>query len=228
MGVSLQEAYLGEHVTVRETVELFRSFHREGRGVADTIALLGLEASRDRRVNKLSGGQRQRLALACALVGDPELLFLDEPTTGLDPQARNRLWTVIEEFRASGGTVLLTTHFMDEAARLCDRLVIMDEGQAIARGSPAELIASLHAQQVVEVETEPALEVDWLAALPSVTEVRERGSVRVLAVDDVRLVLPALLDGVARRGLELDRLATHLPTLDDVFLHLTGKDLRDD
>ncbi|MFP5287645.1 MAG: ABC transporter ATP-binding protein, partial [Thermoanaerobaculia bacterium] len=138
LGVSLQETQLNEKLTVAETIRLFRSFYRQGRDPEQVLAALALEEKRDARVGKLSGGQKQRLAVACALVGDPELLFLDEPTTGLDPQSRLQLWQQITDFRAHGGTVLLTTHYMDEAERLCDRVAVIDHGKVIALGTPAE------------------------------------------------------------------------------------------
>jgi ABC-2 type transport system ATP-binding protein len=155
IGVQLQETQLADKLTVKETIRLFRSFYPAGRTVEQVIGLLGLEQKRGARVHRLSGGQRQRLALACALVSDPEILFLDEPTTGLDPQARHRIWDVAREFRDRGGTVILTTHYMDEAARLCDRVAIMDHGRIVAMGSPSGLVESLGRS---EVTREPTLE----------------------------------------------------------------------
>ena len=152
IGVALQDTKLSERLTVEETLRLFRSFYRRGRTIADLIQTVALEEKRHARVGKLSGGQRQRLAVACALAGDPDLLFLDEPTTGLDPQARLNLWEVIERFREAGGTVLLTTHYMEEAARLCDRVAIMDRGRILALGTPAELIQSLGATHQASLE----------------------------------------------------------------------------
>jgi len=136
IGVQLQETQLAEKVTVVETLRLFRSFYKRGQSVDQVIQTVALEEKRNARVGKLSGGQKQRLAVACALVSDPELLFLDEPTTGLDPQARLSLWDVVDKFREGGGTVLLTTHYMEEATRLCDRVAIMDHGKIIALGTP--------------------------------------------------------------------------------------------
>jgi ABC-2 type transport system ATP-binding protein len=146
LGIQLQDTQLAEKLTVRETLALFRSFYRRGRKVADVIDMVQLGEKSDARVGTLSGGQKQRLAVACALVGDPELLFLDEPTTGLDPQSRRQLWGLIEEFRAAGRTVVLTTHYMDEAERLCERVAIVDHGHVIALGTPAELIKSIGAK----------------------------------------------------------------------------------
>src|SRR5436305_6356925 len=150
LGIQLQETQLAEKLTVEETVRLFRSFYPRGRSVDVVIDLVQLGEKRSARVGKLSGGQKQRLALACAMVGDPELIFLDEPTTGLDPQSRRQLWDLIVELRASGRSIVLTTHYMDEAERLCDRVAIVDHGHVIALGSPRELIASLGAEHVVE------------------------------------------------------------------------------
>src|SRR5207302_666626 len=150
MGISLQETKLPEKLLVRETVTLFRSFYRRGLDPGEVIRRVSLEEKAEARVGKLSGGQRQRLAVACALVGDPDLLLLDEPTTGLDPQSRRQLWDLIRDFRTRGRTVLLTTHYMDEAERLCDRVAIIDHGQVIALGTPRALIADLGGEHVIE------------------------------------------------------------------------------
>jgi len=143
LGIQLQDTQLSEKLTVSETLQLFRSFYLRGREVDDVISLVQLEEKSNARIGTLSGGQKQRLAIACALVGDPELLFLDEPTTGLDPQSRRQLWSLIEEFKGTGRTILLTTHYMDEAEKLCDRVAIVDHGHIIAEGSPHELIDSI-------------------------------------------------------------------------------------
>src|SRR6185503_8685191 len=150
LGIQLQETQLADKLTVEETVRLFRSFYTSGRTVDEVIRLVQLDEKRDGRVGKLSGGQKQRLAIACAIVGDPDLLFLDEPTTGLDPQSRRQIWDLVEEFKSTGRTILLTTHYMDEAERLCDRVAIVDHGKIIALGTPRDLIASLGGEQVVE------------------------------------------------------------------------------
>src|SRR5271166_6420707 len=150
LGISLQETRLSEKLSVRETVELFASFYREPRSSDEVLEQLQLTEKADAWVGKLSGGQRQRLAVATALVCNPKILFLDEPTTGLDPQSRRQLWDIIRAFQREGGTVLLTTHYMDEAERLCDRLAIVDHGQIIAEGSPADLIERLGGHHVVE------------------------------------------------------------------------------
>jgi len=146
LGIQLQDTQLAEKLTVRETVDLFRSFYRKSRDANEVIDIVQLAEKREARVGTLSGGQKQRLAIACAMVGDPELLFLDEPTTGLDPQSRRQLWGLIEDFRSTGRSILLTTHYMDEAERLCERVAIVDHGHVIALGSPAELIATIGSQ----------------------------------------------------------------------------------
>jgi ABC-2 type transport system ATP-binding protein len=153
LGIQLQETQLNEKLTVEETLQLFRSFFRDGDTVDSVLARVQLEPKRRAQVGKLSGGQKQRLSVGCALVGKPELLFLDEPTTGLDPQSRRQLWDLLEGFRREGGTILLTTHYMDEAAVLCDRLAIMDKGRVIAHGTPKELTESLGPRPVVIQQT---------------------------------------------------------------------------
>ena len=149
LGIQLQETQLPDKLTVVETLRLFRSFYDRGPGVDELLQVVELEAKRDGRVGKLSGGQKQRLSLACSMAGAPDLLFLDEPTTGLDPQSRRQLWETLRRFRAGGGTILLTTHYMDEAETLCDRVAIVDRGRVIALGTPAELIGALAAPEIV-------------------------------------------------------------------------------
>ncbi|HEX7334437.1 MAG TPA: ABC transporter ATP-binding protein [Pyrinomonadaceae bacterium] len=227
IGVQLQETQLAEKVTVVETLRLFRSFYKRGHNVEEVIRTVALEEKRNARVGKLSGGQKQRLAVACALVSDPELLFLDEPTTGLDPQARLSLWDIVEKFRAGGGTILLTTHYMEEAARLCDRVAIMDHGKVIALGTPAELIESLGADQVIEFSVASALVDDALTSLPAVTNLHKRGEVYALTVSEIGVALPALLAEIKRQQSEVVTLTTHQATLEDVFVSLTGRMLRD-
>jgi len=227
LGVQLQETQLGEKLTVEETLRLFASFFARSRPVGEVIATVELEEKRRARVGKLSGGQKQRLALACALVSDPDMLFLDEPTTGLDPQARLRVWDVVERFRARGGTVLLTTHAMEEASRLCDRVAIMDRGRILTLGRPAALVAALGADQIVEFRARGEVAAERLAVLPGV-----RGAVRTddawqLSVRRIDEALPALLGELEHCGVALESLATHQATLEDVFVSLTGRALRD-
>ena len=231
LGIQLQDTQLAEKLTVDETVKLFRSFYARGRDVNDVIDVVQLGEKRSARVGKLSGGQKQRLALACAIVGDPELLFLDEPTTGLDPQSRRQLWDLIIELRASGRSIVLTTHYMDEAERLCDRVAIVDHGRVIALGSPRELIASLGAEHVVEFTSpgaaDGAIDLDALRALDGVTSAREHDGRWTLEVSELALAVPALLAELHHRSLALGELATHSATLEDVFVSLTGRQLRD-
>ena len=232
LGIQLQDTQLADKLTVEETVRLFRSFYRQSHTVDEVLGLVELGEKRTAWVGKLSGGQKQRLAVACALVSRPELLFLDEPTTGLDPQSRRQLWEVIGRFRATGGTVLLTTHYMEEAERLCDHVAIMDHGKVIALGTPRELIASLGAQHVVEFALADGVgrgpTPEELAALPGVQAVRPGADRTALTVAAVHRAVPALLGLLERRGAELSLLATHNATLEDVFVSLTGRQLRDD
>ncbi len=231
LGISLQETRLSEKLSVRETIELFASFYREPRSSDEVLEELQLTEKADAWVGKLSGGQRQRLAVATALVCNPKILFLDEPTTGLDPQSRRQLWDIIRQFQQDGGTVLLTTHYMDEAERLCDRLAIVDHGQIIAEGSPADLIERLGGHHVVEFSTSGNSDGASLQAwrgLPSVESVREDSGVIALNVKEPHLTIPALLEAVGQRGSELQHLTTRQASLEDVFVRLTGRHLRDE
>jgi ABC-2 type transport system ATP-binding protein len=229
LGVQLQETQLADKLTVEETLRLFRSFYERGPAVEDVIAIVQLDEKKRSRVGQLSGGQKQRLAIACALVGDPELLFLDEPTTGLDPQARRQVWQLIEQFKAEGRSVILTTHYMDEAERLSDHVAIMDHGKVIALGTPRELIASIGVDHVVEFAvdgTGPDLAV--LERLEGVRRARADNGNFQLQVAELHLAVPALLDELDGRGIALTELRTHSATLEDVFVTLTGRHLRED
>ncbi|HTV21679.1 MAG TPA: ABC transporter ATP-binding protein [Polyangiaceae bacterium] len=226
LGVQLQETTLGDKLQVVEVLQLFRSFCERGRRIDEVLDLVALGAERHSRYHTLSGGQKQRVALACALVGDPELLFLDEPTTGLDPRARKALWQVVERFRASGGTVLLTTHYMEEAATLCDRIAIMDQGKLIAQGTPAELVDGLGQVQFVEFETGDAVDVTSLERLEGVESVARRDRQYRLTVGrNVKRLTGVLLELDRQRVVPIG-LSTHQATLDDVFLALTGRGLQ--
>jgi ABC-2 type transport system ATP-binding protein len=230
IGVTLQETRFFEKATVEEVIRLFASFRDRPRPVDDVIRLVALDEKRRTRTQQLSGGQRQRLAVACALVSEPELLFLDEPTTGLDPQSRRALWEVVEAFRAGGGTVLLTTHYMEEAERLCDRVGIVDHGRLIALGTPRELCASIGAVHVVEVTSErigERLDRTRIGALPEVREHHVEGDVLSLSVAAAHLAVPALLDWLDAGGIALQDLRMRQVSLEDVFVHLTGRHLRD-
>ena len=228
LGVQLQESEFPDRATTEEIVRLFRSFYPRGPSVDELIGFVQLEEKRSTQVRHLSGGQRQRLSVACALAGDPAILFLDEPTTGLDPQSRRQLWDVCEAFKARGGTILLTTHFMDEAEYLADRIAILDHGETIAAGTPGELIQGLGGAHVIEFASTAAPSDDALRALPGVSRLRRRGDAVLLTVDEPHLALPPLLAGVASAGGALTALTTHRATLDDVFLALTGRGLRED
>ncbi len=237
MGISLQETRLSEKLTVRETIELFASFYRRPKPTEEVLAELELTEKSDSWVGKLSGGQRQRLAVATALVANPRILFLDEPTTGLDPQSRRQLWEIIREFQRHGGTVLLTTHYMDEAERLCDRLAIIDYGQIIAGGSPAELIDQLGGQHVVEFavgdNSHPAPKdatqtQELWRSLPGVEAVHADNGLVCLTVRQPHITIPALLDAVSRQGARLLHLTTRQASLEDVFVRLTGRHLREE
>jgi ABC-2 type transport system ATP-binding protein len=228
LGVQLQESEFTDRATVEEIVRLFRSFYPNGPTVDALIARVELQEKRGSQVRALSGGQRQRLSVACSLAGAPDVLFLDEPTTGLDPQSRRQLWDVVERFRDEGGTILLTTHFMDEAERLADRVAIMDAGCILVQGTPAELIASLGGEHVVSFDASVPFDDAALAALPSVTGVARRAGATLLTLREPHRAVPALLERIAAAGGELTALNTHHATLDDVFLARTGRELRDD
>ncbi|HSC86193.1 MAG TPA: ABC transporter ATP-binding protein [Polyangiaceae bacterium] len=228
IGVQLQDTQLADKLTVREVIRLFRSFYPGGRDVAELLTLVRLEAEANQKFHTLSGGQKQRVALATALAGAPDLLFLDEPTTGLDPRARQTLWKVVEEFREGGGTIVLTTHYMDEAAMLCDEIAVMDLGRIIARGTPRSLVDSLGDVQFVEFEIGSAPEgftPERLGQHESVRRVEQRrGRVRLTIDRDLR-TLASVIEGLQSAGVVPVGLSTHQATLDDVFLHLTGKEL---
>jgi ABC-2 type transport system ATP-binding protein len=230
LGIQLQETQLADKLTVAETLRLFRAFYTEGPTVDELLAMVELDAKGDTWVVKLSGGQKQRLSVACALAGRPALLFLDEPTTGLDPQSRRQLWEVLERFRVAGGTILLTTHYMDEAHALCDRVGIMDHGKLIALGTPAALVASLGAEHMIEFAVSDRTQLpgeDVLRRLPGVTDVRHEAETVALATSELHRAVPALLDTLRERQATLALLTTHSATLEDVFVSLTGRHLRD-
>ncbi len=229
LGVQLQETQLADKLTVEETIHLFRSFYERGPAPADVIAMVQLEEKRGARVGQLSGGQKQRLAMACALVGDPDLLFLDEPTTGLDPQARRQVWQLIEQFKRDGRSIILTTHYMDEAERLSDHVAIMDHGKIIALGTPRELIASIGVDHVVEFAIDgKGPDMAALERLDGVRRARAENGTIQLQVTELHTAVPALLDELDRHSIALTELRTHSATLEDVFVTLTGRHLRED
>jgi len=222
LGIQLQETKFQDKLTVAEVMALFRSFYPRGLDVAEALTQVSLDEKAGAQVRTLSGGQKQRLSLACALVGDPEVLFLDEPTTGLDPQSRRQTWDVVQAYKGRGRTVLLTTHYMEEAAQLCDRVAVVDHGQVIALGTPRELIASLGAEHVVEfsVSGDGALGDDDVRALPSVEHVARENGVWRVTVREVHRAVPALLLALAERRLEPTHLTTHHATLEPGFVVL--------
>ena len=239
IGIQLQETQFPEKLTVTETLRLFRSFFHHGISVDEAIRIAQLEEKRSARVGGLSGGQKQRLAMACALVGDPELLFLDEPTTGLDPQARRHLWDLVEDLKRAGCTIILTTHYMDEAQRLCDRVAIMDHGRIIALGTPAQLIASVGGDHIVEFAvmrsdapradaTRGDLDAAPLKEIPGVQSHRVDAGIHQLSVRDLHTTVPRIFSALSGMGLHLSEFRTHSASLEDVFVGLTGRNLRDE
>lgn len=228
IGVQLQETVLADKLKVEEVVLLFRSFYKQGKPIEDVLQLLSLEPCRNQRYCELSGGQKQRVAVATALVGMPELLFLDEPTTGLDPRARKQLWEVVQSFRAQGGTVVLTTHYMEEAAELCDELAVMDHGRIIARGTPRTLIDQLGDVQFLEFDLAGTLDTSALNALAEVRSVRQTGARCRVELDRDLSALARVLATLERIGVVPIGLSAHQATLDDVFLQLTGHRLEQD
>ncbi|HWR35027.1 MAG TPA: ABC transporter ATP-binding protein [Clostridia bacterium] len=228
LGISLQETRLAEKLTVRETIDLFASFYREPRSSQQVLEQLSLTEKADSWVGKLSGGQRQRLAVATALVGNPRILFLDEPTTGLDPQSRHQLWEIVRTFQQRGGTVLLTTHYMDEAERLCDRIAVVDHGNIIALGAPQDLIARLSGHHVIEVAAAgDGVAPEFWRKLPGVNDAHEEDGRMFLNVREPHETIPALLAAVQSHGWKLEHLTTRQASLEDVFVNLTGRHLRE-
>jgi ABC-2 type transport system ATP-binding protein len=251
IGIQLQETQFSDKLTVEETLRLFRSFFRSGISVDESIRTAQLEEKRHSRVGGLSGGQKQRLAMATALVGDPELLFLDEPTTGLDPQARRHLWDLVDELKQAGRTIILTTHYMEEAERLCDRVAIMDHGRVIALGTPQQLIASVGGADIVEFAVGSSqvpkagpgaptvspgettaqgavLDYAQLTAIPGVQSHRVDAGLHQLSVSELHTTVPLIFAALAAAGLHLSEFRTHSATLEDVFVRLTGRNLRDE
>ena len=221
IGVQLQETQFPDKLTVEETLRLFRSFFKRGISVEESIKTAQLE-------------EMQRLAMACALVGDPELLFLDEPTTGLDPQARRHLWDLVDRLKQAGRTIILTTHYMEEAERLCDRVAIMDHGRVIALGTPQQLIATVGGEDIVEFavasgETSRAVvNAALLKAIPGVQSLDVDEGLHRLSVSELHTAVPRIFAVLREQGLHLSEFRTHSASLEDVFVRLTGRNLRDE
>jgi ABC-2 type transport system ATP-binding protein len=229
LGIQLQETQLSDKLSVEEVLRLFRSFYTEGPTVERLIASVGLATKRTAWYGKLSGGQKQRLAIACALTGNPDLLFLDEPTTGLDPQSRRQVWDLLRGLKEEGRTILVTTHYMDEAQAICDRVAIVDHGKVIALGTPLELIASLGAEHVVSFAVREGVQLPaepTLLQLPGVRRASVNNGGGTLIVSHLHEALPALLRVVDAPD-PFTLLTTHSATLEDVFMSLTGRQLRE-
>lgn len=228
IGVQLQATSLFPELTVRETLVFFGAIYPHARSADDLLSEVSLEEKAKAFPQNLSGGQRQRLALALALVNDPEIVFLDEPTTGLDPQSRRALWESVMRLRDRGKTIVLTTHFMDEAQLLCDHIAIIDHGQIIAQDTPANLIATLGASATIEYAvSDAALSLDELRSLPAVTDARQGMEHTTLYTESAERTLVALLQSAAAKNATVDHLQIHAPTLEDLFLRLTGRNLRE-
>jgi ABC-2 type transport system ATP-binding protein len=227
IGIQLQTTALYQKLTVREIIALFGSFFARALPPDEVIAMVSLQEKAETRSKQLSGGQRQRLAVAIALVNDPEIVFLDEPTTGLDPQARHRMWGVIENLRGRGRTVFLTTHYMEEAERLCDRVAIMEHGKIIALGTPRDLIREHFKYTAIEFATTPTIDQDRLRALPLVADVQIENDRTTLYSSGVPQTIEALTKLAAAHNDGLSGLTVRQATLEDVFLHLTGRRIRE-
>ena len=227
IGVSLQTAALYPKLTVVEVLDLFRGFYPRGRGSDELIGLMDLGEKRTTRTQDLSGGQRQRLSVALALVNDPELVFLDEPTTGMDPAARRALWEIILTLKAGGKTVLLTTHYLEEAEVLCDRVAIMDHGRILEEGTVEELVSRRFKDRAVRFDTIDGLADEQLAAMPGVSSVKHEDGDVLVYTRDVAATIGAILDAAEALGVEPANLGVRRATLEDVFLDLTGRALRD-
>ena len=227
IGVQLQTAALYPNLTVTEVIDLFRSFYRQRRPTRELIAALDLTERKDALTKVLSGGQRQRLSVALALVNDPELIFLDEPTTGMDPAARRSLWDLVLVLKERGTTVLLTTHYMEEAEQLCDRIAIMDHGKILEMGTVKELVERRFQELSIRFDALPGLEDERLRALPAVTRVVHEDGEVALYTRDVAATIGGLLEASREVSQEPQNLAVRRATLEDVFLDLTGRALRD-
>jgi ABC-2 type transport system ATP-binding protein len=226
IGVQLQSTTLFELLTVEEILHLYGSFYREHISIPDLIEDMLLSEKKNSRIKGMSGGQKQRLAIALALVHDPQIIFLDEPTTGLDPQARRTLWDIILRLKDRGKTVVLTTHYMDEAHVLCDRIAIMDQGKLIALDTPSELVKNLQSDSAVEFRFDEEADV-VLSEIEGVKQVGSQKDVHILYTDNLQNTLTSLIAIASEKELKLVDLQTRTATLEDVFIHMTGRRLRE-
>ena len=227
VGVQLQQVALYPRLRVHEVISLFGSFYEQRADTDELIALMGLDDRRNARITELSGGQAQRLSVALAVVNKPRLVFLDEPSTGMDPQARRNLWDTIEGFKADGMTVVLTTHYMEEAERLCDRVAVMDHGRIIALDRPGDLVRESFAEDAIEFVSNDGLTVGDLRGLAAVTSATSQGSAHSIFSSDIPRTMGGLLELARERGSPLEGMRVRHATLEDVFLKLTGRTLRD-
>ncbi|MGD8191392.1 ABC transporter ATP-binding protein [Brevibacillus ginsengisoli] len=227
IGVQLQSTSLFELLTVEEILQMYASFYPSHIPIHTLIDDMLLTEKRKSRIKGLSGGQKQRLAIALALVHDPQVVFLDEPTTGLDPQARRTLWDIVIQLKAKGKTIVLTTHYMDEAHVLCDRIAIMDQGELIALDTPTQLVKSLHSDSAVEFRILEQADGLNLTGIAGVKQVGSRQDVHVLYTDNLQSTLMSLISFADEHNLQLVDLQTRTATLEDVFLHMTGRSLRE-
>ncbi|HET8796554.1 MAG TPA: ABC transporter ATP-binding protein [Thermoanaerobaculia bacterium] len=227
IGVQLQATSLYNKITPREALDLFGGYYPKRRGTDELLRLVQLEDKADAYHVTLSGGQAQRLALALALVNDPQVVFLDEPTAGLDPQGRRSLWEVVRTMKGEGRTVVLTTHYMDEAEALCDRLAILDHGTILRSGTPPELIASLGIPSVVELTFAGAAPDPRPFAGRLGSAVEARGDIWEIPTTDPKTLLPRLLSAIESERVDYQQVHVRRATLEDVFLQLTGRSLRD-
>ena len=227
IGVQLQTTSMYPKLTVQEMLQLFGSFFPRHLSIDNLIKVTGLEESRKKRFENLSGGQKQRLSIALALVNNPKILFLDEPTSGLDPQSRHNIWSLVERVRAKGKTVFITTHYMDEAEHLCDRVAVIDHGKIIAVDKPDELISQHFQEQAIEFDIGQRIDEGEFRRLAAVTNVLlEERKVTVYS-SSIPATVSALMDMAKQKGVELTNLYVRRATLEDVFLKLTGRRIRD-
>jgi len=226
IGIQLQESELQDRIKVWEAMDLYASFYQRSVDWRPLIAQLGLEDKAETPFAKLSGGQKQRLFVALALVNDPDLVIVDELTTGLDPQARHAIWDLIRTVRDRGKTVVLTTHFMEEAERLCDRVAIMDRGRLVAMDTPENLIRSLNAENRVVFVPDPGFEPRLLQSCPGVTRV-EASTGRVIVYGHGERLVADVVDFIIAKGFRFRDLRTEQASLEDVFLALTGREIRE-